>query len=183
MISIESLSAYRVLRERTLTSPIQFRTASGEQVQIAHECMLEVYFPTIIEHDDHDKTKLVRYEIRAVVGPVEHNLLSVSGLTRMGATFEFGPEGCHVRVGDIRRMECEIWANVPWLRAHRRKTRSKDQDVHMGHALEAWSEHSSDASPKSSCSGKSSKASERSILMSPETSDRSPSKGNHVKVC
>ena len=39
--------------------------------------MLEVYFPTIIEHDDHDKTKLVRYEIRAVVGPVEHNLLSV----------------------------------------------------------------------------------------------------------
>ena len=49
VVSIEALSAYRVLRERNLTSPIHFRTASGEEVQIAHECMLEVLFPTIVE--------------------------------------------------------------------------------------------------------------------------------------
>ena len=58
-----------------MQNPIQFRTASGEQVAFGRECMLEVFFPTFIEYDDHEKSKLVRYEVRAVIGPVEQNLL------------------------------------------------------------------------------------------------------------
>ena len=124
--------------------------------------MLEVYFPTIIEHDDHDKTKLVRYEIRAVVGPVEHNLLNLDLKVAMSG---WGiSEGWNVRFGQMCLGCAPIVARL--------ETR--------GHALEAWSEPSSDASPKSSCSGKSPKASDRSILVSPETTVRSPSKGNHM---
>ena len=67
--------------------------------------MLEVGFPTIIEHDDHDRTKLVKYETRAVVGPVEHNLFSGSGLIRLGATFVYGPDHCYIRAGEIRRLD------------------------------------------------------------------------------
>ena len=146
VISTEALSAYRVLRERKLSCPIHCRTASGEQVHIDHECMLEVSFPNIIEHDDHDRTKLVKYEIRAVVGPVEHNLLSVSGLTRLGATFVYGPDHCHIRVGEIRRLDCEIWSSVPWIRAQHRKHRGKDHDIEITQslALEPWVNESSD---------------------------------------
>ena len=93
-----------------MTTPINFRTASGEPVAIGRECMLEVFFPTMIEHEDGEKAKVFRYEIRAIVGPVEHNLLSVHGLTRMGATFTFGPNSCSIQIADIRRMSCEIWA-------------------------------------------------------------------------
>ena len=127
-----------------MPTPIQFRTASGEQVGISKECMLEVFFPTLIEYDDHEKAKLIRYEVRAVIGPVEHNLLSVHSLTRMGATFEFGPDDCLIRVSDIRRMQRTIWASVPWVRAHCRKHRTKHEDVDMEHAhmFEVWSESS-----------------------------------------
>ena len=52
-----------------MQNPIQFRTASGEQVAIGRECI------PFIEYDDHEKSKLVRYEVRAVIGPVEQNLL------------------------------------------------------------------------------------------------------------
>ena len=144
VVSAEALNAYRVLREREMPTPIQFRTASGEQVGISKECMLEVFFPTLIEYDDHEKAKLIRYEVRAVIGPVEHNLLSVHSLTRMGATFEFGPDDCLIRVSDIRRMQRTIWASVPWVRAHCRKHRTKHEDVDMEHAhmFEVWSESS-----------------------------------------
>ena len=120
-----------------MTTPINFPTASGEQVAIERECMLEVFFPTMIEHEDGEK---VRYEIRAVIGPVEHNLLSVHGLTRMGATFTFGPNSCSIQIADIRRMSCEIWANVPWVRAHRR--RGKDRKGEEAQVFEAWSDQS-----------------------------------------
>ena len=142
VVSSDALQTYKVLRERTLQSPMQFRTASGEQVQIDHECMLEVFFPTTIEYDDWETQKIIRYEIRAVIGPVEHNLLSVSSITKMGATFSYGPEGCSIRVSDLRRMECEIWASVPWLRAHKRKTRAKDSDVEMTDSFASWSDES-----------------------------------------
>ena len=42
--------------------------------------------------------------------------MSVSGLSRLGATFVFGPGHCCIRVRDIRRLDCEIWASVPWIR-------------------------------------------------------------------
>ena len=112
VVSAQALKVYRVLRERDMTTPINFRTTSGEQVAIERECMLEVFFPTMIEHEDGEKVKIVRYEIRAVIGQVEHNLLSVHGLTRMGATFTFGPNSCSIQIADIRRMSCEIWANA-----------------------------------------------------------------------
>ena len=144
MVSAQALKVYRVLRERDMTTPINFRTASGEQVSIERECMLEVFFPTMIEHEDGEKVKVVRYEIRAVIGPVEHSLLSVHGLTRMGATFTFGPNSCSIQIADIRRMSCEIWANVPWVRAHRRRGKDRKGDVDMEEAqvFEAWSDQS-----------------------------------------
>ena len=212
VVSLDSLSAYKVLRERTLATPIQFRTASGEQVQIDHECMLEVSFPTTIEHDECDRNKLVKYEIRAVVGPVEHNLLSVCSLTKLGATFVFGPDQCHIRVIDIRRLDCEIWANVPWIRAQQRKPRGRDQDVEMKgkltmdtwtsedlddhesrkRALSAWfnnkplsetaKDESSDGQTPSSSHGKSPKV---SFFVSATQSKGSMSQGmssGHVKV-
>ena len=110
--------------------------------------MLEVFFPTYIEFEDHDKSKMIRYEVRSVTGPVEHNLLSVHSLTRMGATFQFGPESCSIQVSDIRRIDCNIWANVPWIRAHRRKGRgssgSSSGDIEKEHSLtqETWPDSS-----------------------------------------
>lgn len=84
--------------------------------------MLEVFFPTLIEQEDGETTKIVRYEICAMIGPVEHNLLSVHGLTRAGATFSFGPDRCTIHITDTRRMDCEIWdKNVPCARAHRKR--------------------------------------------------------------
>ena len=124
-------STYEVFCERTLAIPIQFRTASGEQVQIDPECMLEVNFPTTIKNDECDRDELVKCEIRAVIDPVKHNLLSVCRLTKLGATFMFEPDQCHIRSSDIRRLDYEIWANVPWSRAQQRKPRGKDQDVDM----------------------------------------------------
>ena len=143
VVSAQALKVYRLLKERNMTTPINLRTASGEQVSIERECMLEVFFPTMIEHEDGEKVKVVRYEIRAVIGPVEHNLLSVHGLTRMGATFTFGPNSCSIQIADIRRMSCEIWANVPWVRAHRRRGKDCKGDVDMeAQVFEAWSDQS-----------------------------------------
>ena len=148
VVSEQALQVYKVLRVRHLEKPIKFRTASGEQVEIDRQCMLEVFFHTFIEFDDHDKSKLIRYEVRSVIGPVEQNLLSVDSLTRMGATFQFGPDSCSIRVSDIRRMDCNVWANVPWIRAHRRKGRgssgSSSGDVDMEHSLtqDTWSDSS-----------------------------------------
>ena len=67
VVSAQALKVYRVLRERDMTTPINFRTASGEQVSIERECMLEVFFPTMIEHEDGEKVKVVRYEKPALV--------------------------------------------------------------------------------------------------------------------
>ena len=50
VVSVHALKAYKVIREREMQNPIQFRTASGEQVAIGRECMLEVFFPTFIEY-------------------------------------------------------------------------------------------------------------------------------------
>ena len=47
VVSAHALKAYKVIRERELQSPIQFRTASGEQVAIGRECMLEVFSPHV----------------------------------------------------------------------------------------------------------------------------------------
>ena len=133
-------------------------------------------------YDDREKSKLVRYEVRAVIGPVEHNLLSVHSLTRMGATFEFGPETCSIRVSDIRRMQCSIWANVPWLQAHHRRGRSSSkEDVEMqAQIVEPWS----DTSPSNQ--GSRSPKSRSKITVSQDTSFRfepnMPRTSNHVKM-
>ena len=188
VVSEHALQVYKVLRVRQLEKPIQFRTASGEQVGIDRECMLEVFFPTYIEFEDHDKSKMIRYEVRSVIGPVEHNLLSVHSLTRMGATFQFGPESSSIQVYDIRRIDCNIWANVPWIRAHRRKGRgssgSSSRDIEMEHSLtqETWS----DSSPSQQGS-KSPISPDTSFRMSELPSKpRSPKphmpRTNHVKV-
>ena len=108
----------------------------------------------------------------------------------MGATFEFGPDDCHIRVSDIRRMQCTIWASVPWVRAHCRKHRTKHEDVDMERAhymFEVWSE----SSPSNQ--GSQSPMSRNKLKPSPETSfrmpDKPPSQGskesqrpNHVKM-
>ena len=79
----EALKHYRVLRERLL-QPLSFSTADGNQVTCEREVFIEVNLPYVEEETcsekgpSDSKTRWTRFEVRATVGPVTHNLLAVS---------------------------------------------------------------------------------------------------------
>ena len=112
-----ALEKYQILRERELTPPVVFRTASGQEVQTNREVVLEVYFRTLVLEQKKTVSKISRFEIRAVVGPVEHNLLSVTQLCRMGSSFYMDATDVVINVSETRKLECQTWSGVPWLEA------------------------------------------------------------------
>ena len=96
VIHPEALKHYRVLRERLLQPPLSFSTADGNQVTCEREVFIEVNLPYVEEETcsekgpSDSKTRWTRFEVRATVGPVTHNLLAVSQLARSGNSFVLG---------------------------------------------------------------------------------------------
>lgn len=87
---------------RSAFSPKAWNTYRGLRERIFQGCTLEVFFPTAIQYDDREKQKIIRYETRAVIGPVENNLLSVNSIARMRGPFTYGPDGCSIRVSELK---------------------------------------------------------------------------------
>lgn len=54
--------------------------------------------------------------MRALVSPVEHNLLSVGQVARQGSTFSMDPPGCKLSMKD-RKMFAVLWGSCPWIKA------------------------------------------------------------------
>lgn len=133
VISESALGSYRITKDRSLNPPLLFRTASGQEVTTDREVIVAVWFKTVDVDDDSEK--LMKFELRAVVGPVEHNLLSVCQMTRAGHSFFASASECCIYVGETRQLTCEMWSGVPWLHAKLKSSRSstksslKRQDV------------------------------------------------------
>ena len=106
VMSEDAVKMYKVLKERKLTEPLVFYTASAEDVRIDREVFIEVFFRVT---DFSGKTKLQRFELRSTVGPVQHNLLGVAQMVRTGAALEFNHDGCRIFVSETSHIDCNIW--------------------------------------------------------------------------
>lgn len=105
------------------------------------------------------KPKYAKFEIRATVGLVSHNLLAVSQLARSGNTFHWDNESCSITCG-WRKVDCLIWSGVPWVhakvRGRGRSNRKSPDDMEVDHDGESEMSDSviHRASPASKHSGK-----------------------------
>lgn len=70
-------------RERPLPEPLGFTTASGEPVDIDREA----YVGVTLGLDRHGKIARQKCSLRCMIANVEHNLLSITQLVRMGLNF------------------------------------------------------------------------------------------------
>ena len=148
VISESALGSYHISKDRSLNPPLLFRTASGQEVSTDREVIVEVWFKT---HDvDDGSERLMKFELRAVVGPVEHNLLSVCQMTRAGHSFFASASECCIYVGETKQLSCEMWSGVPWLHAKIKGSKSptksslKKSNIHD---MEVDSIVSTDSSP------------------------------------
>ena len=125
VVSSDALSAYRVIRERCLDNPLSFQTASGDAIHVSRDVFIEVYFRTQVGFQmEYEKCKTLRYELRCVVAPVQHNLLSVTQLVGKGAKFEMSGDGTFIILDDRRQLMCDVWSGVPWLHASQSRKQS-----------------------------------------------------------
>ena len=121
VIAESALGKYKILKERHLDEPLLFQTADAGEVVVQKEVVVECYF-RVLNFDDNasSRTCIQKFEIRAVVGPVQHNLLSVSQLVRSGHHFVFDSDGCVIQVSELKRINCTIWCGVPWVESRTR---------------------------------------------------------------
>ena len=158
VIGEQHLKHYKILRQRELDHPLVFGTADGNLVACMSEVFIEVKFRVWGE----DKLHWQRFEIRAVVGPVSHNLLSVSQLARSGNEFVFNADECYIHMNDWKKIPCLIWCGVPWLEAKTKSGKTgkgfpyapmevdKSEDVEMQSAVKLHDKCSSDSSTPAS---------------------------------
>ena len=140
VVSSDALSAYRIIRERCLDNPLSFQTASGDAIHVSREVFIEVYFRTQVDFQtEYEKCKTLRYELRCVVAPVQHNLLSVTQLVGKGAKFEMSGDGTFIILDERKQLICDVWSGVPWLHASLR-----NKAVDMPADMEIDSEGSQD---------------------------------------
>ena len=125
VISDDAVKMYKVLRERRLDEPLVFYTANAAEVRIDKEVFIEVVFKVI---DFKGKSKLQRFELRAAVGPVQHNLIGVAQMVRTGASLHYDHDGCKIFVSETSHIDCSIWCGVPWIEAKISKPRQKNYD-------------------------------------------------------
>lgn len=111
VVSEEFLSGYEISKQRNLPTPLGFSTASGEVMSVSREVQLVV----ILELFRHGKLSKQKVTIRALVAPVQHNLLAVSQLTRMGWSFTMSNQGNVLQLKD-HELYPVMWAGVPWVK-------------------------------------------------------------------
>ena len=80
VISERFVSQYRVVKSRELPQPMKFTTANGDTVSVNREVVVSVGLELFMKGS---LTKS-QVQIRAMISPVEHNLLSTSQLCRVG---------------------------------------------------------------------------------------------------
>ena len=122
VISEQFLRHYKVVKERTLPVPIVFSTADNSKISIDKEVLVECWFR--VHDEETGKTHVQLYEMRCVVGPVQHNLLAVSQLARCGNTFVWDPDGCSIVCGPGSSIHCLIWSGVPWVESRPRRSKT-----------------------------------------------------------
>ena len=125
VMSDDAVKMYRVIRERKLEDPLIFYTASAEEVRIDREVVIEAFFKVC---DFNGRSKTQRFELRAAVGPVQHNLIGVSKMVRTGAALEYNHDGCKIFVSESSHIDCHIWCGVPWIEAKIPKSRKKSYE-------------------------------------------------------
>ena len=114
VISESHLPFYKVLRKRLLDDPLVFSTASGEEMSVATEVVVEAHF--WIRDRETARFSKRSFELRCLVSAVQHNLLSAFQVCRQGFKFEMTEMGCEVSYGSSC-FDVEIFGNVPWISA------------------------------------------------------------------
>ena len=125
VISDDAVKMYKVLRERKLDDPLIFYTANAAEVRIDKEVFIEVVFRVT---DFNGKSKLQRFELRAALGPVQHNLIGVAQMVRTGASMHYDQDGCKIFVSESSHIDCSIWCGVPWIKAKISRPRQKNYE-------------------------------------------------------
>ena len=122
VISTKYVHRYKILYKRELEQPLTFSTASGEHVEVRTELMVEAFF--WVWEESLKKHIKRNFELRCLLSPVQHNLLSLGQMARHGWRFvldEFGPQAfwgtCHFLV--------EMWGGVPWVSSSLRSRKSE----------------------------------------------------------
>lgn len=111
VIGEKFLGEYQVERSRKLDNPLTFSTANGERITVDREC----FVPVIVELLSHGRNIKQRCSLRCLVAPVEHNLLSITQLARMGWSMLISPEETVLRYKELTHFPV-VWGGVPWLK-------------------------------------------------------------------
>ena len=111
VLSTSFVNKYEIVKERKLVPPLRFTTASGETMEIDREvfCKLPLSFY------EHNVIVQRQVTVRALVAPVQHNLLSVYQMSRQGWTFLMRKELCSLSLGQMTYYPL-IWASCPWIK-------------------------------------------------------------------
>ena len=109
VVSDRFLHLYEIVQERKLEPPLIFSTASGERVKIDREVKIRMKLGLLGPDGLNHSTPVV---MRALVSPVEHNLLSVGQVARQGWCFNMDQSGCKLTMKD-RKLYPVMWGSCP----------------------------------------------------------------------
>ena len=113
VVSSEFVKQYPILHERQLEQAMIFSTASGEKVSLDHEVVIGVCLHASRDGVTWGKR---RFELRCLVAPVQHNLLSAMQVARQGWHISMCGDACVIAT-ETCTLECVTWAGCPWLQA------------------------------------------------------------------
>ena len=105
---------YRVLYERKLENPLVFSTASGEQMSVEDEVMIQAHF--WIWESNIGKYLKRDFELRCLKSNTQHNLLSMGQMCRQGWHFKMTEEGPSASWGTCHFL-IDMFGGCPWLTA------------------------------------------------------------------
>ena len=111
VVGEQFLSRYEAMKERLISPPLVFTTASGERMSVDREACIRL--PLEFHQNESVVHKFV--VVRALVAPVEHNLLSAHQMTRHGWTFAMRKDSCVLSLGSLVCYPT-IWACCPWIK-------------------------------------------------------------------
>ena len=111
VVGEQFLDRYEVMKERLISPPLVFTTASGERMSVGREACIRL--PLEFHQNESIAHKFV--VVRALVAPVEHNLLSAHQMTRHGWTFAMRKDSCVLSLGSLVCYPM-IWACCPWIK-------------------------------------------------------------------
>ena len=111
VVGEQFLDRYEVMKERLISPPLVFTTASGERMSVGREACIRL--PLEFHQNESIVHKFV--VVRALVAPVEHNLLSAHQMTRHGWTFAMRKDSCVLSLGSLVCYPM-IWACCPWIK-------------------------------------------------------------------